>query len=334
MAKKVSLAQIKQLIPNYCFKKSLSTSILYMVRDFLLLSTAFWMHKHLPLILFWNIYGFIMWCIFVVGHDCGHGSFSHYPLINDICGHICHTILLVPYWPWRYSHWKHHLHHNHHTKDHSHPWWTLEEYYSDTTFNQKVYRSPIMPFVAYIMNLYLGYFDGSHIIPTSMLYKNAKTEEKLKCIFSTMVIVTFLWIIFVYFSVDIYTFTVYYGGCWIVFGFWLFMVTYLQHHSENGSIIFEDDTWNFVDGALQTIDRCYGYGIDNFHHNISDCHVIHHLFFTKIPHYHLKAATDAIKPYLMSKGKYKHKKHQFVWKDFWMIFFTHNFIGTVHVQSE
>lgn len=38
---------------------------------------------------------------FVLGHDCGHGSFSFYPLLNDIVGTILHTWILAPYYTWK-----------------------------------------------------------------------------------------------------------------------------------------------------------------------------------------------------------------------------------------
>ena len=62
--------------------------------------------------------GFFMWCMFVVGHDCGHGTFSPSNFVNQIMGELGHSVLLVtPFEPWRLSHKRHHAHHNHITKE-------------------------------------------------------------------------------------------------------------------------------------------------------------------------------------------------------------------------
>lgn len=78
---------------------------------------------------------------------------------------------------------------------------------------------------------------------------------------------------------------------WFVFHFWLFSVTYMQHHTTDTDChdvtkVYDSTSWSFLKGALETIDRKYGYWIDELSHNITDGHVVHHLFFTKIPHYH------------------------------------------------
>ena len=82
-----------------------------------------------------------------------------------------------------------------------------------------------------------------------------------------------------------------------MFGWWLVTVTFLQHHSAD-TLVYGDEDWKFVTAAFETIDRTYGFGIDHLHHNITDGHVAHHLFFTSIPHYNLPIATQAIRKYL------------------------------------
>ena len=74
-------------------------------------------------------------------------------------------------------------------------------------------------------------------------------------------------------------------------------VTYLQHH-DHDTLVYDDHDWKFVEAAFETVDRTFGFGIDEIHHHITDGHVAHHLFFTKIPHYNLPAATKAIRKYL------------------------------------
>lgn len=56
----------------------------------------------------------------VLGHECGHGSFSDSPLLNDSLGYLLHTLLLVPYFSWQHSHALHHAKTNHLTEGETH----------------------------------------------------------------------------------------------------------------------------------------------------------------------------------------------------------------------
>jgi acyl-lipid omega-3 desaturase len=64
----------------------------------------------------------MFWALFVVGHDCGHQSFSNSRALNNFIGNIVHASILVPFHGWRISHRKHHANHGHVENDESwHP---------------------------------------------------------------------------------------------------------------------------------------------------------------------------------------------------------------------
>lgn len=116
-ANALQLNSLRNAIPEEAFKKSAVISSMYMFFDYAMWFGAvyaiysvknseiwhgmpFW-QQALASVLFWNISGFFMWCIFVVGHDCGHSNFSESELLNDVIGHITHGSILVPYYPWQ-----------------------------------------------------------------------------------------------------------------------------------------------------------------------------------------------------------------------------------------
>lgn len=316
---KLRMDVIKKMIPEECFVKSLPRSLFYMARD---MGVIYGLWKAYPVyvegnwpltFVWWNLMGFFMWCLFVVGHDCGHTTFSNSTFINSICGHLCHAPLCVPFWPWAQSHHQHHSYHNHIEKDHSFPWYRKEEWAAVPDAQKAVLASPVHPLFIYgLVYLLLGYADGSHFNPFSSLFKT-KTQ-RVQCFVSSVAVVAF-----VYFMID-YVFeynwmeaAIKYLVPWMVFNYWLVMVTYMQHHEED-TITYDDNDFVFSVAAMETVDRTYGWGIDDLHHNITDSHVVHHLFFTKMPHYQIKKATDAVRPYLESLGVYKYSyTPNFLW---------------------
>lgn len=290
---KISLSALRSAIPSECFEKNLLRSLFYMISDLAILSTAFLVYPHVSgyfqLLMYWNFYGFFAWALFVVGHDCGHSSFSPYPIVNDICGHICHGLILVPYYPWARSHNQHHRYHNHRRQDRSHKWLTKTQIAGWNIVGRILVSCALGPVVGFWMYLIWGLSeDGSHIIWFGKLYKGASWTEKLKCVLSVSVVVAWGAIVYLYCGSG-YEWMRMFGGVVTVCYTWLFMVTWYQHHGAN-TTVYDETTWTFLKGAVETVDRKVGYGIDALHHNITDCHLVHHMFFREIPHYNLSRA--------------------------------------------
>jgi len=103
---------------------------------------------------------------------------------------------------------------------------------------------------------------------------------------------------------------------YLVVNFWLVLITYLQH-TDMALPHYTDGEWDWLRGALATVDRDYGILNVVFHH-ITDTHVVHHLF-SYMPHYHAEEATKAVVPLLKDYYKYDstpvHKALWNSWRD-------------------
>lgn len=326
----LKLGSLRKAIPTEAFEKNVFKSIFFMCFDYAMIGAALYSiitfnnseayatapewQKWAATLTYWNVAGFFMWGIFVVGHDCGHGSFSKNTLFNDICGHICHGSIMVPYYPWALSHRRHHMYHNHVDKDYSHPWYTPDKLEgTDPDFalaramENYTWLRFFFPFFGWAVYLF-GLPDGSHFFPWAMNQKDNRLwkesyeldnnySEHTKCIISSTVVFAYAYAFLTLCNWNWNTFSYYYLAPAIVYGWWLVTVTYLQHH-DHSTEVFDNDEWNFVYSAFQTIDRKFNFGIDTLHHHITDGHLAHHLFFTSIPHYNLPIATKAIYQYM------------------------------------
>lgn len=54
------------------------------------------------------IIGLLLVRVFIIFHDCGHGSFFRSRLANDITGFVAGVLTLTPYYHWRWQHAQHH----------------------------------------------------------------------------------------------------------------------------------------------------------------------------------------------------------------------------------
>lgn len=253
-------------------------SFYYVLQDIVLLAFVFYLD--LPTPLHAITAGCLMWSLFVIGHDCGHGSFSKHRAVNDIVGHLLHGCLLVPYYPWQLSHSHHHRYHMHKDKDMSHKWSADDDVGGD----YGVHSIWLLP--AYLpIYLYLGMFDGSHIMPNSKLFTDQR--ERIECVMSTAWCLVNVAVITWYFNYNVSAIFHYYTLPWFVFVSLIYIISYLHHHDID-TTVYDSTSWTFKAGAEETIDLSYGWFFDRLFHHITDCHKIHH-YRSKIPHYDLVA---------------------------------------------
>ncbi|WCJ29167.1 fatty acid desaturase 3 [Euphorbia peplus] len=297
------IAEIRAAIPKHCWVKNPWRSLSFVLRDavvvFCLAALALLFNSWFFWPVYWIAQGTMFWAIFVLGHDCGHGSFSDSTLLNNVVGHILHSFILVPYHGWRISHRTHHQNHGNVEKDES--WVPLpEKVYKTLDLQTRIMRFTVpIPLFAYPFYLWWRSpgKEGSHFNPYSDLFTpSERTAVLTSTACWTIMLLSLLQSSFLFGPLTVLKV---YGVPYIIFVMWLDFVTYLHHHGHEQKLPwYRSKEWTYLRGGLTTVDRDYGI-FNNIHHDIGT-HVVHHLF-PQIPHYHLVEATKAAKPVL---GKY------------------------------
>lgn len=316
-----TLQDVRNAIPAHCFEPSIPKSLSYFFLDISVIAglyaIAYYLDSWLFFPIFWLMQGTMFWALFVVGHDCGHGSFSRVKWLNNLIGHLSHTPILVPYHGWRISHRTHHANTGNIDTDES--WYPVtESKYSQMPWYEKLFRFylPLLAYPLYLFRRSPGK-QGSHFLPSSPLFRPSEKWDVLTSSGLLIAMVGFLGYLTYQFG-GLFLLK-YYLGPYVVFVIWLDLVTFL-HHTEPDIPWYRGDDWYFLKGALSTIDRDYGF-INPIHHDIGT-HVAHHIF-SNMPHYHLKTATEAIKPVL---GEFYRKSNEPIWKSFFRSYWACHFV--------
>ena len=115
----VSLAGFVRAIPPHCLRINpwrswaalLRGAGLLIIAQYLLLicnPSSLFSPSALFLVPLWLFAGWALVGLFVLGHDCGHYSFSRNRLVNEIIGHVCFVFLMTGFLSWKLTHNKHH----------------------------------------------------------------------------------------------------------------------------------------------------------------------------------------------------------------------------------
>jgi acyl-lipid omega-6 desaturase (Delta-12 desaturase) len=90
--------------------------------------------------------------LFIIFHDCGHGSYFPDPLANEIVGFAMGVVTFTPYYHWRWEHAIHHVTAGHLDKRGRGDIWTMtvQEYLESSRWKRFAYqlaRNPLVLFV-------------------------------------------------------------------------------------------------------------------------------------------------------------------------------------------
>jgi omega-6 fatty acid desaturase (delta-12 desaturase) len=227
------------------------------------------------------IAGLLVMRIFIIFHDCGHGSFFRSKRANDVLGFITGMLTFTPYGHWRWQHSVHHATSGDLDRRGEGDIWTLtvQEYLEASRWKKFAYRlarNPIVLFVLAPLGLFLVY----QRFPSS----GAKGKDRLSVLWMNIALTAMVA-----------------GACWLIgwkaylmiqlpvtmvagaAGIWMF---YVQHQYED-TYWEKRENWDYTTAALEGSSFYKLPKILQWFTGNIGYHHVHHLS-SRIPNYNLE----------------------------------------------
>lgn len=288
----MTTADLMRAIPPACFERHLgrtlfgiasSVTVAILVYGALILNPFWWLLPPL-----WFVAGTTAWGFYVIGHDCGHGSFSHSRRLNYFVGHLMLTPFLYPFHSWRLLHNRHHANTN--SLENDIDWRPLPTgvYRKLPWFQRDVYR---------LIRTAFWWAGTLHQWGTRAfdLRQFSTDRNRRQVRFSILMVVLFASF---FFPVLIYT-----TGIWGLMKYWLvpwlvahgwFALTTLTHHTHPEVPYLDQRHWSFVTANLTATIYCrYPRWLEFLSHDIN-VHIPHHIA-PRIPFYNLRRAHEGLR---------------------------------------
>jgi omega-6 fatty acid desaturase (delta-12 desaturase) len=224
--------------------------------------------------------------IFIIFHDCGHGSFFRSKRANLVCGFICGALTFTPYRRWRWEHARHHATSGNLDRRGIGDIWTLnvQEYIDAPRSKRIAYRVVRNPLVMFIIGpLFLM------LVQERLPSANGNVPERRSVWWTNLTVLgqaiglSMLFGIAPYALIQLIILMVA-GSA----GVWLF---YVQHQFEDG-YWERGENWDYIEAALRGSSFYKLPKVLQWFSGNIGLHHIHHLS-ARIPNYNLQRCHES-----------------------------------------
>jgi len=228
--------------------------------------------------------------VFIIFHDCGHGSFFKARLANDITGFIAGVLTFTPYYHWRWEHALHHGTSGDLDRRGTGDIWTLtvQEYIESSRWKRCAYRLARNPIVLFVIApVFLFVVRERFPSPQANLRERQSVWRMNFAVLAMAIVLSLIFGLKAYLLIQL-TVTMTAGAA----GVWMF---YVQHQFED-AYWERGEAWDYTTAALQgssfyKLPRVFQWfsgniGFHHIHHlsprianyNLERCHNSHPLF--------------------------------------------------------